>query len=168
MPNTQTFDGLWEKALEKYFESTDRTDPVKALLKKLKSPDDLQTQLEKDHARFSSFRERHGKLTGRLKAAVKPFTVLSSVASSAVSLSPFAPASTVIGAVVFLMNATNGVSEAYDWIDQLFDKLRDFTLRLDEYCNGDIGAHLGANVAQILECLLEILARSEKTIKDGR
>jgi hypothetical protein len=168
MPNTQAFDDLWEQALEKYFKSTDRTDSEKALLKKLKSPDDLEKQLEKDHTKCDRFREKHGKLTGRLKAAIQPFTVLSNVASSAVSLSPFAPASTVFGAVVFLVQAADGVSDAYDWIDQLFDKLGDFTVRLDGYCKGDISAHLGAKVVQILECLLEILSRSEKTIKDGR
>lgn len=168
MSNTQAFGDLWEEALKKYFESTNRTDSEKALLKKLKSPDDLEALLETDHIGFSGFREKHAKLTGRLKAAVKPFTALSSVVSSAISLSPFAPASTVLGAVVFLVQAADGISDAYDWIDQLFDKLRDFTFRLDEYCKGDINAHLRTNVAQILECLLEILARSEKTIKDGR
>jgi hypothetical protein len=168
MPTTQAFDDLWEKALHKYFTSTNRTSSEKDLLKQLKTPDDLQKQLEANHNKFSSFRERHGKLTGRLKATVKPFMALSSVASSAVSLSPFAPASTILGAVVFLLKATDGVSEVYDWIEQLFDKLGDFTIRLDEYVNSGISAHLETKVVQILGCLLEILARSEKTIKDGR
>ncbi|KAH0559932.1 hypothetical protein GP486_003547 [Trichoglossum hirsutum] len=86
---------------------------------------------------------------------------------NAVSLSPFTPASTILGAVVFLVKAADGVSEAYDWIEQLFDKLGDFTVRLDEYIKGGISA-LETKVVQILGCLLEILARSEKTIKDGR
>ena len=168
MSNKLAFDDLWEKALKKYFTSTDRTYSEQVLLRQLKSPDDLQKQLETNHNKFSSFRARHGKLTGRLKTAVQPFMALSSVASSAVSLSPFAPASMILGAVVFLVNATGGVSEAYDWIEQLFDKLGDFTVRLDEYIKGDISAHLKAKVVQILGCLLEILARSEETIKHGR
>jgi hypothetical protein len=168
MSNKLAFDDLWEKALKKYFTSTDRTYSEQVLLRQLKSPDDLQKQLETNHNKFSSFRARHGKLTGRLKAAVQPFMALSSVASSAVSLSPFAPASMILGAVVFLVNATGGVSEAYDWVEQLFDKLGDFTVRLDEYIKGDISAHLKAKVVQILGCLLEILARSEETIKHGR
>jgi hypothetical protein len=56
----EAFDDLWEEALEKYFESTDRTDSEKALLKKLKSPEDLEIQLETDHTKFSSFRVKHG------------------------------------------------------------------------------------------------------------
>jgi hypothetical protein len=168
MSTKHAFDNLWERALHKYFTSTDRTYSEKDLLKQLKSPDDLQKQIETNHNKFSSFRERHGKFTNRLKAAVQPFMALSSIASSAVSLSPFAPASTILGAVVFLVKAAGGVSEAYDWIEQLFDKLGDFTLRLGEYIKGGISVHLEGKVVQILGCLLEILARSEKTIKDGR
>jgi hypothetical protein len=66
------------------------------------------------------------------------------------------------------VKATDGVSEAYDWIDQLFDKLSDFTIRLDEYYKEGISPHLGTKAVQILGYLLEILARSEKTIKIGR
>jgi hypothetical protein len=168
MSTKQAFDDLWERALQKYFTSTKRTPPEKDLLLQLKSPDDLQEQLETNRNKFSNFRERHGKLTGRLKAAVRPFMALSSIASSAVSLSPFAPASTILGAVVFLVEAAGGVSEAYDWIEQLFDKLGDFTVRLDEYIKSGISAHLETKVVQILGCLLGILARSEKTIRDGR
>ncbi len=116
MANKLAFNDLWEKALKKYFTSTDRAYSEQALLRQLKSPDDLQKQLETDHNKFRSFRAKHGKLMGRLKAAVQPFMVLSSVVSSAVSLSPFAPASTILGAVFFLVNAAGGVSEAYDWI----------------------------------------------------
>jgi hypothetical protein len=67
-----------------------------------------------EHTKFSRFRVKHSKLTGRLKAAIKIFVVLSSVASSAVSLSPFAPASTVFGGIVFLVKAANRVLDAYD------------------------------------------------------
>ena len=90
------------------------------------------------------------------------------MASSAISLSPFAPASTIFGALLFVVQAAGGVSEAYDWIDQLFDKLGDFTVRLEEYCKDGISPNLATKVVQILDCLLEILARSEKAIKIGR
>jgi hypothetical protein len=168
MSTKQGFDDLWEEALDKYIESTSRTPSEQALLGQLKSPDDLEKQLQTERNKFDNFRAKHGKLTGRLKKAIKPFTVLSSVASSAISLSPFAPASTIFGAVVFVVQAADGVSEAYDWIDQLFDKLGDFTVRLDEYCKEGISPHLGTKTVQILGCLLEILARSEKTIRIGR
>ena len=168
MAAKQEFEDLWDEALDKYIESTSRTDREQALLRKLKDPEDLEKELERDRDRFTSFRAKHGKLTGRLKKAIKPLTALSNAASSAISNSPFAPASVVLGAVVFVVQAADGVSEAYDWIDQLFDKLGDFTVRLNEYCKEGISPHLGTKVVQILGCLLEILARSEKTIKIGR
>jgi hypothetical protein len=65
--------------------------------------------------------------------------VLSNIALSAISLTPFAPASTILGAVGFVVKAAKGVSYAYDWIEELFDKLSDFTVRLDEYTNSDNG-----------------------------
>ncbi|KAH0563336.1 hypothetical protein GP486_002098 [Trichoglossum hirsutum] len=168
MTRKQDFTALWEEALGKYIESTSRTLPEQDLLMRLESPEALEEQLETDHNKFTAFRGRHGKITERLKKAVRPFTVLSSVASSAVSLKPFTPASVILGAVVFVVGAADGVSEVYDWIDELFDKLGDFTVRLDEYCKEGINPYLGAKVVQILGCLLEILARSEKTIKIGR
>jgi hypothetical protein len=114
MATKQDFKDLWEEALDKYIESTSQTLPKQALLRQLKSPEDLEKQLEMDHDRFTSFRAKHSKLTRRLKKSIKPFTVLSSVAFSAISLSPFAPASTIFGAVVFVVQAANKVSEAYD------------------------------------------------------
>jgi hypothetical protein len=56
--------------------------------------------------------------------------------SAAVSASGFAPASTILGAVCFVLKAAEGVTEVYEWIEELFDKLRDFTTRLDEYVQG--------------------------------
>jgi hypothetical protein len=88
--------------------------------------------------------------------------VLSSVVSSAVSSSPFAPTSTIFGAVVFVVKAADAVSEVYNRIDQLFDKLGGFAVRLEEYCKGGINSHLGIKVVQVLGCLLDILACSEK------
>jgi hypothetical protein len=169
IPTSQDFNSLWEEALEEYIDSTGRTPSEQELLKQqLKNPDDLRNQLETDHGKFTSFREKHGKLTGRLKNAAKPLMALSDLASSAIGLSPFAPASTIFGAITFVVKAADGVSEAYDWIDQLFDKLRDFTVRLDVYCEGGTRPHLETKLVQILACLLEILARSEKAIKIGR
>jgi fungal STAND N-terminal Goodbye domain len=169
MATGQDFKDLWEEAVENYIDSTSRTDSEQALFGQLKNTQDLEKRLEADQDKFDSFRAKHGKLTGRLKKAIKPLTVLLSVASSAISLSPFAPASTIFGAVLFVVRAAGGVSEAYDWIDELFDKLGDFTVRLEEYCKGGVvSSSLRTKVVQILECLLEILARSEKVIKTGR
>jgi len=168
MATEQDYKVLWGKAVDQYIDSTSRTPQQQDLLKELESVQDLEAHLEKHREKFAGFRKKHGKLTGRLKKALRPVTVLSNVASSAIGLSPFAPASTIFGAVLFVVQAASEVSDVYDWIDQLFDKLGDFTVRLDEYCKEGIIPSLGTKVVQILVCLLEILARSENKIKTGR
>lgn len=66
------------------------------------------------------------------------------------------------------MQAADGVSEAYEWIEELFDKLSGFTQRLEQYADSSMNTHLQHKVIAIFSCLLEILGRSEKVIKDGR
>ncbi|KAF5857293.1 hypothetical protein ETB97_005977 [Aspergillus alliaceus] len=168
MATQDDFDDLWAKAVDKYIESTGRTVLEQTLLMRLKSLEELQKRLEQDRDKFTGFRAKYAKFTERAKMVIRPFTALSTVTSSALALSSFAPAPTIFGAVLFVVQAADGVSEAYDWIDQLFDKLGDFTVRLDEYVSVGMGRNLGIKVVHILGCLLEILARSEKTIKIGR
>ena len=160
-----------DKAWNMYLQSTDHNPEDKPLLEKLKKlhkAEDLSNQLQADHREFSTWREKHSKLTNTLKSMAGPFMVLSGIASSAISLSPFAPASVVLGAVAFLVNAAGGVSEAYNWIEELFVKLGDFTMRLEEYVEGGMNANLQEKVIDVLSCLLEILALSENAVKAGR
>ena len=63
---------------------------------------------------------------------------------------------------MFLVNAAGGVSESYDWIEQLFDKSSGFTQRIEEYIDGGMKAHLREKGIAILVYLLEILGRSEQ------
>src|ERR1700761_4770138 len=109
MSSEQTFDELWETAIDKYIDSTNRSIPEQAFLKKLKTPTELEKELERRHKTFSDYRAKHGKLIGTLKNVVRPVTALSSVASAALGLSPFAPASAIFGAVTFLITATDDV-----------------------------------------------------------
>ena len=168
MSDHSDFETLWEDVLDKYIDSTSRTQAEQELLKAIKSPEDLETRLQRNKEKFTSFRSKHGKLSRGVQKVLRPFTTLSTVASSALSLTPFAPASVVFGAVVFIIEAADGVSEAYDWIESFFDKLTDFTIRLEEYCRQDMGSRLTNKVVEILGCVLDIFARSEKAIKTGR
>ena len=163
------FKVLWEDAVAKYEKSIGRTlsGPVQALLKQLESPENLVEYVEREHKEFITFRRR-SNLASRLKVVAKPIIALSTVAQSAIGLSPFAPASVIFGATVYLVKATNGVSDAYDWIDDLFNKLGEFTVCLGQYCESGVHLHLRAKIVEILGCLLEILAVAEKAIRQGR
>jgi hypothetical protein len=107
-------------------------------------------------------------LTSRLKACMKPFMTLSDMISAAVSASPFAPAAMVLGAVCFVFKAADGVSEVSEWIEELFDELRDFTTRLDEYVQRGLPKGFRDKIFDIFGCLLEILACAELAVKGGR
>lgn len=166
--STKAFIELWEDAIVKYLDTTNRSESEQRVLKQIKTFEQLDEKLENDHRLFSAFRERHASLRHRFKYFTQPINALSNLASGVLGLTPFAPASTIFGALTFLVKATEGVSAAYDWIDQLFDQLENFTARLVEYCTVEIPEHLAENAVKILACLLGILAQSEKTINSGR
>jgi hypothetical protein len=99
MSDTEDISELWEDAFDKYesmFSKRPRCDP--ALFQTLKNPEALDAHLEQNEMSFKLFRSKHGRLTGRLKACMRPFMALSDMISAAVSASPFAPASTALGA----------------------------------------------------------------------
>lgn len=169
MSDDVTFDQLWNEAVDKYMGTTNRSPEDKKLLLRLRKVDDLFDQIDEESTKFGAFRNKKPKFTNILKKAVKPFIALSGIAQSAISLTPFAPASTFFGAVVFLVKAAGGVSDCYDWIEDLFEKLGGFTERLEQYVGGGaMNKDLRAKVIAILTCLLEILARAETVMKTGR
>ena len=94
--------------------------------------------------------------------------VLGGLTENALTLTPFSMASPVLGAVLFLIGSAKGVSEAYDCVTELLSELEDFTGRLQEYTRAALDPKLMKKVVAILTTLLEIFARSEKLIKQGR
>jgi hypothetical protein len=110
MPGDTTFDELWNTALDNYMRATSRSPEDKALLSRLHNAEDLYHHLDTESRKFSDFRNKHAKFFNALKSSVRPFMVLSGIASSAISFTPFAPASTILGAVLFLVTAAGGVS----------------------------------------------------------
>src|SRR5262245_52314933 len=130
MATAMSFDDLWAKAWKDYLKATGRTPEESATLKTLKTPEDLYQQIEKSQRKFGDFRVKHSRVFKALSTTVRPFAFLSTVASTALSVTPCAPASAILGAVGFLISAADGVSEAYDWIEELFTKLAGFAERL--------------------------------------
>ena len=94
--------------------------------------------------------------------------ILGGLTQNALTLTPFSMASPVLGAVLFLVGSAKGVSQAYESITTLLSKLEDFTGRLQEYTRAAVDPKLKKKVVEILTTLLEVFARSEKLIKNGR
>lgn len=94
---------IWRNALEDYKTQTSH-DLTK--LETIKDADDLSRAMIATEAQFKSSRKGgpgYKKTRDILQSCVMPLQALSSVASSAVSLTPFAPAATVFGAGMYLI-----------------------------------------------------------------
>jgi fungal STAND N-terminal Goodbye domain len=166
--NNATFEELWSQAIRRYFASINRSPEDKAALREIHTADDLFAQLEAGHGKFGDWRNKHSKFFSTLSKALRPCLLVAEIADRSIPCPSFAPASTVLGAVFYLVKAAEGVSDAYEWIEELFDRLSGFTQRLEHYVDENMDPHLQQKVVAILACILEILGRSEKVIKDGR
>jgi len=78
--------------------------------------------------------------------------------------------SAVLGAVVYLLKACEGVSNAYDWVEQLFRELQDFSERIGLYITTTttLDAVLRRKIVAILAVILKVLGRSQKLVREKR
>ncbi|KAI9729146.1 MAG: hypothetical protein M1834_007053 [Cirrosporium novae-zelandiae] len=134
----------------------------------LDSVDALVQRIETRVGDFSNWRQRHEKLWERLSTCLNIVTRVGEVIKPAVSLTPFAPAAPVLGAVLFLIHASEGVTKAYDWIDEVFTELEDYTDRLRLYCKSDMDNVMKRKAIATLKFLLKVIERSEHLIRCGR
>ena len=179
-----TFTQTWSDAFDAYKKSTGRDIKLDTALQRLNTTDDLLQKIESQQTDFDTFRSKHSKVWTSLSSAMKPIELLAGLAQGALTLTPFAPASTVLGAALFLIGVSQSlswldrelihyqsarkVSAAYDAITDLLDKVQGFTGRLQEYTKGSIDSKLKKTIVEILTTLLAIFARSEKLIKRER
>ena len=168
MTQNAQFPTIWKEAFDAYEKFTNRKLQDQPILAKVQTTEGLLKQLESRDRTFSKWRNQHSRAWNFLSNCMKPVETLGDIVSSALSFTPFAPASTVLGAAFFLIQSCDNVTNAYNHIEELFATLEDFTNRLAEYTRGKIGQQLQKSVVAILTCLLQIIGRAEKTIKRGR
>ena len=100
----QPFETVWKDAFQAYEKSTKRRLQDQDILRKLQTTDDLLIQLQARQQAFGDWRRHHQKTWRFLSTCMRPVELLGNMASQAVSLSPFAPASLVLGAAFFLID----------------------------------------------------------------
>jgi hypothetical protein len=88
MSDDVVFDQLWSDAVDKYIVATNRTPEDKKLLLAVTQVEDLFLHIDAETTKFNSFRKKGSGFRNVLKKVVQPFTILSDIASSAISLSP--------------------------------------------------------------------------------
>ena len=121
----------------------------------------------RQQARFSEYRGKRQKLFRVLGNVLKPIELLGNLAAGGASVA-FPPSSLVFGAVLYLINAGQGVSACYDAITNLFNEVQDFTSRLSVHSKQDISQELREIVTKILVSLINLCDISAKLVKDGR
>ena len=163
------FAGLWAEALAVYERRTGRDLQSDPNVQDLKTPEDLSNKISNTDQRFNNFRERHPKLWNTIAAISMPVQAAGGVAQSVLSASQILPACAALGAILYLVQAGKGVSEAYDAIEDLLARIQNATQRFEAYSKADtINQALRKIMIEILCKILEILGRVEKLIQRHR
>ena len=159
---------LWNEALEEYSSETNRKFDPERWRPRVKTPEDLEVLIRDDSSKFSKFRNTHGKLWSVFGSTMRRLHSLGEVVKAGVSLTPFAPASVIVEAALWLIDAGSAVSDSYDSLEELFQKVEDVTDRLEEYLKGTIDYKLRKVVVRLLCSLLAVFYEAEKAVKRGR
>lgn len=100
------FTQIWADAFAKYRKDTGRDITKDSTLKSLHPTDDLLTEIDGRLQGFEKFRHKQPKLWEVLRVSMKPVTLLGGMTQGASTLTPFWPASTVLGAVLFFVSVS--------------------------------------------------------------
>ncbi|KAJ7691815.1 hypothetical protein B0H17DRAFT_555825 [Mycena rosella] len=169
------FDALWNDALNKYSEETG-SDLLRSryaqLFDECDSVDTVLEALEEKMENFKKFRADDSKwatLRNKLKPVVQ-FLLLFNDAVAEVASSSTPGGKSIFVAFGVLLTATQGVSERYDALMKLFEKLESFLSRLEIRLEGASSlGHLSKTIAvNILVHLLHVFALSTKLIETSR
>lgn len=168
MNTTDQFASLWQEALAAYEKTSER--PLSEINQNgtnMQTVDDLRNVIEQTDRNFSSFRNRH-KIWSYLKVVLGPVQILGGLGQSAIGLTPFAPAATILSAALYLLVAAEGVSSTYDAIETLLADIGDVTNRIQVHSQESINPSLRVILIKIVRTILEILGRAEKLTKKRR
>ena len=102
--NSYSMDTIWSDAFKEYEKSTQRKLEAQPILAKLQTTENLLDKLQSRSKGFETWRNQHAKTWDFLSNCMKPIELLGRLTSNALSLTPFAPASTVLGAAFFLID----------------------------------------------------------------
>jgi hypothetical protein len=158
---------IWQDAVAAYSSDTKRELSI-VDLPKINSVDDLSKLIEMTGANFTTFRVKNQRLWHVLLSFALPLSEVCRISVTPISTLDFGAAtSAVLGAVSYMLKACEGVANSYDWVEQVFKELQDFSERLGQYVSAQ-DAVLRKKITGILAVLLQIIGRSEKLIREQR
>jgi fungal STAND N-terminal Goodbye domain len=163
MTDNEDLEALWKDAFAAYEKETDRKLSHDAVLRRLRSTDDLLEQIESEGRAFQDWRNKHRRLWSSLSAFLAPVAAIGGIALGAAS--NFPPAAAVLGSVLYLVRVSvpplqwrsadivqscEQVVSAYDWVEQIFAELQEFSDRLTQYTKSEMDPALRKKVTAIL------------------
>ncbi|EPS43344.1 hypothetical protein H072_2611 [Dactylellina haptotyla CBS 200.50] len=160
------FDELWSAALRRCQLLTG-TDLNTTKLPAAGNLEQFRQEVESSQSKFQEYRETRARLWRSLSAILGPIEVLGGVSAGGVSLvCPATPA--IMGAISLLFQGAKGVSQAYNYIQELFDDMKAILARLQLHTQKQIPSELHLIFVDMLSCILEIIGVSTKYVSEGR
>ncbi|KAK6356045.1 hypothetical protein TWF718_000419 [Orbilia javanica] len=160
------FAAIWAAAMERY-QRASGVDLAAVQLPELGDIDSLKREIEDSQSRFEGYRNVRASLWGSLGAVLGPVEVLGGAVAEGTS-AVFPASTAIMGAVSVLIRAARGVSQSYDYLQELFDDTKVVLARLKIHARKNISLELRAVFIEILSCILEIIGVSTKYVADGR
>ncbi|KAI0388421.1 hypothetical protein F5Y17DRAFT_452862, partial [Xylariaceae sp. FL0594] len=158
---------LWDDAVVEYLKETGNESSMDDWRSLVTNNDELDRQIDESFSDFSQYRSRNRKLRGVFRAVVTPLQLVGAVAQEGLALT-FAPAAVIVKAGLFLVKSSTKVTEIYDVIEELFEKIRGITGRLSEYLQRGIDPKLKKVAISLLRSVLRVFGVAQVAIKRGR
>jgi tetratricopeptide (TPR) repeat protein len=156
---------LWEAACISYGEEagTRLTSPD---FPQINTPSELSSQLDSEKEHFTNFRLKKRPLFHAMQTVLSPFENFGDIISGAVSTA-FPPASTIMGVMLLLVRSARRVSDAFDSVHSLFQKLGYFAQRLDSYHDVPLSDGMKSVIVKVLVTSLRVCAVSQGLMSRG-
>lgn len=164
---TDEISTLWANACTEYAKETGipLTDEALAPFH-VHSPESLSRQLESERDNFGNFRMKRRPLLHAMQTVLAPFENWGDMIAGA-ACSVFPPAACVVSAMLRLVRAARRVSEAFDMILELFQRLGHFALRLESYKGVELSEGMKDVIGKVLVNSLRVCAAAQKLLSHG-
>jgi len=159
---------IWEEAVDEYCNKSKKASILEKWKMAITTDADLDQLIQRHESEFSRFRNSRGRFWSVLEFTMRQLQSLGKIAQAGVGMTPFAPASVILEAVLSLISSGSAVTDTYDSLETLFKRIRDITDRLEEYITGSIDHKLRKVVIKLLCSLLDVFCEAEAAIKRGR
>jgi Asp-tRNA(Asn)/Glu-tRNA(Gln) amidotransferase C subunit len=166
--SNEQFRSIWENALKEYKAETGHD---LQSFKSVHNINDLSRSMRAMEDGFAKTRKGdsgYQKTRDLLKSCVLPLQAASSLAAGALGMTPFAPAATIFGAGMYLIDACDSVSKAYDFVTELLEECKTYVDRLKKLSEIEMQKDFVLKLTAILKFILEVFAECEKVMTRGR